>query len=71
MANERTGLSVKLAFLKDSVSVPGTAINNDLTLSAVKHTGIKMTYDGANLLVVLGDHKVVIPSANIRGMRLE
>lgn len=63
--------SVKLAFLVDSVSIPGTKINNDKTINSIKYPDIKMTYDGANLLVVLEGKRVLIPSANIRGMELE
>lgn len=64
-------VSVKLAFLVDSVSVPGSAINNDLTLSDKKQPGIKLSYDGYNLLAAIGGKKVLIPGANIRGMELE
>jgi hypothetical protein len=71
MANEKKYDVVKLAFLVDSVSIPGTAINNDLTLSNKKHPGMKMAFDGANLLITLGDKKIIIPGANVRGMELE
>ncbi len=68
-------VEVEIAYLKDSVSIPSTRLNNDTTLNAKKAgmEDVKMLYDGANLIASFNrphPHRVLIPASNIRGMKI-
>jgi hypothetical protein len=57
-------LQVKLAFLHQSVSIPG-ALNTEKTLNKTKFPGLEMFWDGMALWIHLKGQIAIIPAANV------
>lgn len=57
-------IPVRLAFLHQSVSIPGCT-TNEKTWSEAKIKGLKMWWTPAGLYVEVKNSKAIIPSANV------
>lgn len=59
-----TGLDIKLAFLHQSILVPGI-IGNEKTLSIAKMPDLKMTWTSHGLMIVRKGKTAIVPQANV------
>lgn len=59
-----TGLDIKLAFLHQSILVPGI-IGNEKTLSLAKMPDLKMTWTNHGLVINRKGKTAIVPQANV------
>lgn len=68
---EVKGIKVKSALLRDAVTIPGSKVNGDFTLSGQKQEGLQLSYANGLLLVENNGHRAAIPFSNVKVMILE
>lgn len=66
----KTNPEVNFAFFQSAISAPGI-FPGEITLSKVKHSGIKMHLEPGMLIVFYKGQKIGIPTMNIKSLVFE